>query len=357
MNILDRYVAREFLRIYLLFSLAAPLLFIIGDWTDNLGKFADMNLTLRQVALSYMYEFPKFVLWSLPIAALIGTVFTVSNMGRHSELTAAKAGGVSFYRMLRVLPVMGVLLTGVGFALTEIVPHSMVRRAALLGQGQYMGQTRNDFVYRSDSGDVYTIRRLDAGANQITNISVERAGVGANGEGSVHISARVAMYDTVQGWTLRDGFFRTYDGRDTERTYQFAELRAQGLNVTPDRLLAQPKDEEELTYAEIGELLEVMRRSGGESGRLLVKREQKFAIPFATFIIILFGAPLANSSARSGAAFGVGISLGITILYMMLFKITGAAGMAGTMDPWLAAWLPNLLLVGGAVVLLARVRT
>jgi lipopolysaccharide export system permease protein len=354
MRILDRYVAREFVRIYLLFSLAAPILFIIGDWTDNLGKFADMSLTGRQVALAYMYEFPKFVLWSLPIAALIATVFTVSSMGRHSELTAAKAGGVSFYRILRVMPLMGVLLTLLGFALTEIVPRAMVKRAEVLGQGQFTGSTRNDFVYRAESGDVYTIRRLDAVSNQMTGVSVERHA--RPGEPAFHIFARVADYDSASGWTLRDGWFRTFDGPESESSHRFAELRSQ-LQTEPARLLAQPKDEEELTYAEIGELLEAMRRTGGESGRLLVKREQKLAIPVATFIIILFGAPLANSSARSGPAFGIGISLGITILYMMLFKITGAAGMAGTMDPWLAAWLPNLLLIVGALVLLVRVRT
>jgi lipopolysaccharide export system permease protein len=89
----------------------------------------------------------------------------------------------------------------------------------------------------------------------------------------------------------------------------------------------------------------------------MVERAQKIAIPVATLVIILFGAPLANTSSRGGPAYGIGISLGITVLYMLLFKVTGAAGAAGAMEPMYAAWIPNVLFLIAAGVLLARVRT
>jgi len=53
----------------------------------------------------------------------------------------------------------------------------------------------------------------------------------------------------------------------------------------------------------------------------------------------------------------VGISLAVTILYMMMFKVAGAAGASGSIDPVLGAWLPNLGFSVAAVILLARVRT
>jgi lipopolysaccharide export system permease protein len=116
MRILDRYVLREFVKLFLLFSLAAPLLFILGDWTDNIDTFTAHQIPTAHVALSYVFQMPEFMSWSLPIAALIATVFTVSNMSRYSEMAAAKAGGISFYSALRVLPVLGVVLTLLGWA-------------------------------------------------------------------------------------------------------------------------------------------------------------------------------------------------------------------------------------------------
>jgi lipopolysaccharide export system permease protein len=351
---LDRYVATEFLRIFVLFSLAAPLLFVLGDWTDNLGTFADQGLTLRQVALGYMYQFPLFISWSLPIAALIGTVFTVSNMTRHSEMTAAKAGGISFFRALRVLPVMGVLLTGLGLALGELVPITMARRAVVLGEASALETSRSDFVYRSEHGQTYSIRRLDVAAGHIFGLTVEEPA--ANGDLRRHIFARDAFY-TEGAWTLQNGYVRSYGGEQPGSSYSFIELRTGALRETPDQLLATPREVDELTYAEIGRAIERLERSGTQPLKLRVKQAQKIAIPVAALIIILFGAPLANSSARGGPAYGIGISLAITIVYLMTLRIAAAAGTTGQLPPVAAAWIPNGIFAVGAVILLARVRS
>lgn len=92
-------------------------------------------------------------------------------------------------------------------------------------------------------------------------------------------------------------------------------------------------------------------------GRTYTKMEQRMAIPVASLVIILFGAPLATSSKRGGAAFGIGLSLATTILYLMLFRFSGALGYAGTLDPRLAAWVPNLVFLIAGLVLMKRVRT
>jgi lipopolysaccharide export system permease protein len=353
MSRLDRYVAGEFMRIFLLFSLAAPMLFVLGDWTDNLGTFADQGLTLRQIALSYVYQFPLFISWSLPIAALIGTVFTVGNMTRHSEMAAAKAGGISFYRALRVLPVMGVLLTLLGLGLGELIPVTMTKRAEVLGESEMLESSRSDFVYRGETGNVYSIRRLDVRSGHIFGLTIE--GPGENGTRQ-HTFAREALWADSE-WMLRDGYTRDYSSDAPGRSVHFAEQRTAAISEPPEQLLASPREVDELTYAEIGLAIERMERSGAQPHDLMVKRAQKIAIPVAALIIIMFGAPLANSTGRGGPAYGIGISLGITIFYLLLLKITGAAGATGQLPPLAAAWIPNGLFAGGALVLLARVRT
>ena len=84
----------------------------------------------------------------------------------------------------------------------------------------------------------------------------------------------------------------------------------------------------------------------------------KIAIPATCLIIMLFGAPLATSTQRGGGtAFGVGISLGTTVIFLMLVQLTQAIGSKGLVPPNLAAWIPGLLFGLVGVVLLARVRT
>src|SRR5512141_2933066 len=146
-RILDRYLSREFLRLFVVFVLGAPLLFIIGDLVDHLDKFIDDGRSARVVALNYVYQMPVFILWSFPIAALIATIFTVSNMTRHSEVAAAKAGGVSFRRLTLPLVVLGALLTIAALGLTELVPVTTRMRAEVMGDRGPAQGARPDFVY------------------------------------------------------------------------------------------------------------------------------------------------------------------------------------------------------------------
>lgn len=355
-RIIDRYVTREFMRLFLLFALAAPALFILGDWTDNLDRFTSRQIPPLMVALSYVYQFPLFVLWSFPIAALIATVFAVSNMTRHAEMTAAKAGGISFWRAIAMLPLLGAVLTAGALGLSELVPIALEKRAEVLGEKNRAPGMRSNFVYRTESGDVFSVRQLDAERGRMINLMMEREGDGAEIPG-LHVSAQDAVYDSAQGWSLNNGYYRIFPAEGPERMFAFQQLMIPRLKESPEHLLAEPKEPDEMRYAELARFIEIIERSGGKPLELRVELAQKIAIPAATFIIVLFGAPLANTSARGGPAYGIGISLGITILYLMLFRVSGAFGATGLVPPPVAAWIPNGLFLVAALVLMARVRT
>jgi lipopolysaccharide export system permease protein len=356
MTILDRLVVRDFLRLFALFIMAAPLLFILGDVTENLDRYLGQeNLTVGQVAMGYVYQLPLFVSWGLPVAALIATIFTVNNMTRHSEVAAAKAGGISFFRLFAALPALGIILTLLGLLLVELVPVGNQLRAEAIGERQARFAARSDFVYRDQDGRIFGIRRLDVANGRIHGITMERQGNEPDVP-SVHVYAPTARFEDG-GWILEDGYFRLMAGPDIERAFRFAQMRPRGFVEPPDRLLDQQKDPDMMRYGELGQLIHSLQRSGGNPLELMVERAQKLAIPVAALVIILFGAPLATSGPRGGAAYGVGVSLAVTILYLMLFKVAGAAGNTGTLPPVVAAWLPNVLFALAAVGLLARVRT
>jgi lipopolysaccharide export system permease protein len=354
-RVLDRYITREFMRLFTLFVIAAPMLFILGDLTDNIDKYMDRQLALQSIALGYVYQFPLFMLYSFPIAALIATIFTVGNMTRHSELAAAKAGGVSFYRVLAPLPILGIMLTFAGVVLSEVVPGAERARALVMLDRQEMRGARTDFVFRSTTGYVYGIRFLDVERQRIEGFTAHRQGDEVKNP-TISIVADGANYDRKKGWILRNAYERSLLGPGKETARKF-DVHAAGFYETPQELLAEPKAPEEMRYAELGEFIETMRRSGAQPRKLMVDRAQKIAIPVATLIIILFAAPLANTAQRGGPAYGMGISLGITVLYLMAFRLAAAAGATGALSPDIAAWLPNVVLLIWALGLLVRVRT
>ena len=108
LSTLDRYVLSSWVRIFVLTALGFPVVSILINLTDTLNRLLDRGLTMREIVWSYVYSIPENMFLVMPAAVLFATVFTVGAMGRHSELTAAKAGGQSFHRLM--LPVFAATL-------------------------------------------------------------------------------------------------------------------------------------------------------------------------------------------------------------------------------------------------------
>ena len=351
---LDRMVAATFVRLFTLFVLSVPVMFILSDLSAKRGVYIDRELTNLDIALGYLFMYPMFVLWSFPIAALVGTVFTIHSMTVHREIQAAKAGGISFHRLFVALWPIGMVLTVTAFALGTLVPVTNRRSAEVFGEREVRRDWRNNFVFQTEDGETLSIQQLTVSNSRVDKLLLESE----DEDGSRrHVVARAATWTEEDGWTLDDGYLRLVRPDGQELSFSFERYRRPGLTPTPAHLLQDPRDEEEMSYEELGRQAAAVYRSGGDPNELLVAREQKLAIPAATLVIMLFGAPLATTAKKGGAAFGVGVALGSTLIYILLLRLFGAVGIAGGLPPLWAAWTPNIIFFVAGAVLLMRVRT
>jgi lipopolysaccharide export system permease protein len=109
--------------------------------------------------------------------------------------------------------------------------------------------------------------------------------------------------------------------------------------------------------AELRRYLEGLERTGVRPGMLAVDLPLKYAVPMACLIVALFGAPLAITNPRAGAAFGLAIALGSTLAYLTGTQIMKAIAAKDVIPTIVAAWSMNVIFALLAIVLLARVRT
>jgi lipopolysaccharide export system permease protein len=245
-----------------------------------------------------------------------------------------------------------------GLVLGEIAPVVTTRRLELLGDRAIRSSTtRPNFVYRADGGWVYAIRWLDLPTHRMEDVILEREGTGADYPTIVLAAQRAVYGDTTRQWTMHNGVLRYLAGRADEVAFQFDSLRTRVLRERPVDLLAEPKAPDEMRYAELGRYVEALARSGADARKLRVELALKIAIPFICLLIALFGAPLAISSPRAGAAWGVAVSLGTTFIVLLMFQLSKAVGAGGVLPPTFAAWLPNILVGAAAVYLLRKAQT
>lgn len=357
MKLFDRYLLRQFLGTFVLLVLALPFLFLITDLTENLDDYLRDLLPLRDVATSYLFYMPQLVFYSFPIAALIATVFTIGNMTRHQEITAAKAGGVSFFRLTMPIIVLGMVLSVSAVGISEVVPVANQERAELLGTKKPFDiPIRTNLVYRTETGRTLSANVLNGLTGSMEKVVIE--GGDPNTGLWVQYAAAGAVWKEDEGWTLRTGYARWRDSTGVSSTIEFDWLQTSDLTEKPDQLLTATKTPEEMQYDELQDYIGVVERSGGDPRAAEVNLKQRLSLSMAVFVIVLFGLPLTTSTRRGGGtAFGIGMSLAITMAYLMLFKVGEAMGESGALTPLVAAWTPNFLFLGAAFLFLSRVRT
>jgi len=360
---LDRYLLREWLRVFLITLIGFPILTIVIDLTDKLDTYMARGIKPAAVALSYVFDLPEKMFLVLPVSVLFATVFTVGSLGRHSELTAAKASGISFHRLVR--PLFGAAGAAflAGLLLGEIAPVATSRRLEMLGEKAIRStSSRYNFVYRADGGWVYAIRALELRTREATDLMLEREGSGTAYPTIVLAAQRAIYRDSATPrprWTLLRGTLRYMAGNEPggERAFEFDSLLTRTMTERPVDLLAEPKAPDEMRYGELRGYIDALTRSGSNAKKLQVELALKIAIPFICLLIALFGAPLAISSPKSGAAWGVAASLATTFIVLLMFQLAKAVGAGGVLPPALAAWTPNILVGVAAVYLLRKAPT
>jgi len=358
LTLLDRYVLRTWTRIFVLTALGFPLVSILIKATDNTRALLSRGLTVPEILVSFGYLIPEQVAEVMPAAVFFATVFTLGAMSRHSEVIAALAGGWSFHRLARPIFLAAAVAAVFAFVIGETSVETTARSLELQKSRAVRPTAfRYNFVFRADGNWVYTIRTLDVAHRTLRDPVFLREGNGP-AYPDLAVSADSATYDTTAArWRLWGGTSRIVFGGLSQPVFEAEEIRLGALTQTPAELLAASKSPAEMRYAELGQYIEALRRSGNDVNKLAVERALKIAIPVTCLIIALFGAPLSLSSPRAGPAFGIAISLATTVIFLLVINLAKAVGAGGVVSPGLAAWLPNAVFLTGALILLRRVRT
>lgn len=358
LRLLDRYLLGAFLRIFALTALSAPLLFVLADITQRLEGDLARGVTPGEMLLWYSGQFPIYLTWAFPIAALVATMFTLQPLARHGEVHAVLASGIRVHRLYAPLLIGGVIASLLGLVLLEATSRFERARPAGAWEMKNGRAERVAFAYLTDAGELLSVQRLEAGAPGRMYGLVLRS-ESENRLGTVqYIVAKEARWSEGSGWVLRDGQIWSIPFEGAPLLTAFERLARPSLTERPTDLLeALDVDLAGMTFRELGRLADRMERSGASTAHPRTEQWKRITIPLSTLAIILFAAPLATIAGRGEGQLGIALSLVLTIFYLALLRTAEGLGSAGLLDPGIAASLPALLFGAGGVFLLRRAST
>jgi len=344
MTLLDRYLVRKFI-INLMFSIGAfVIIFLVVDLIENLDKFIDRDARVYQVVVYYLYYIPYIINLTLPVCMLLACLFSLGSMSQHNEIVAQKSAGISLYRIFAPLFVLALVISVLtGFFSEFVVPWTNQARLDLyrydIQKNPRSSGTRRNNIYLQDTPDrKIAISFFDGNKNEAKKVSLQIF----DGRKLIRRLDADRMRWINDQWVLIDVTERTFVD-STVIVNKFPELVQADLNFKPSNLLELQKQPEEMSFLELRKFIDEMTQIGAEVRKWVVELYMKISYPFANFIIILFGAPIAARKRRSGTAVGIGISLLVCFIYFLFIRMGQVFGHQGSLEPWLAAWLGNII--------------
>jgi LPS export ABC transporter permease LptF/LPS export ABC transporter permease LptG len=356
MRILDRYIVREIFRHAFLGLIVFTFVLFVPQLVRLMELLVRHSGSGAQIAKLFLYIFPGVLIFTLPMAVLVGVLLGLGRMSADSEIIALTALGVSRQRMLvpvAVLALTGALATG---ALTLWIGPSTFRslrsiEAELLAsQASFQVQPRV-FDERFPKMVLY-LNDISASGTQWHGVFLAEVGEESGSRLTLAENAIVIAEPSqgklelhLQGGTTHEV---TRSDPDHYSLTDFGQsdmpIEVSGLVPTQQRILSNPE-------RRTGELLHAAGREWREAR---VELHRRLAFPFACFVFALVAVPLGSQPRRGGRAAGTLISVLLIGLYYSLF-ITGAKfAREGTLSPFLGIWLANLALTVLGLVLLPR---
>src|SRR5688572_25601146 len=251
MRLLDRYLLGSWIKIFLLTAVGFPLVDVLLKATERVGRLLERSLSPGTIALSYLYTLPESMSQMIPAATLFATVFTLGPFSRNSELTAAKAGGISFHRLIVPLIIAAIGASVLSFYVGEFSTQASQRALELQKERRASSITvRYNFVYRGDRNWVYAVRLLDVKQARMENVVFERQGTGRDYPTVSVVADSVIYNDTLAGrWRFKNGSTHIMgDSSEVLATFRFASAYVKTLTQRPRELLVEPTDPSEMDY-------------------------------------------------------------------------------------------------------------
>lgn len=354
---IQRRYLKEFTKLLFLLSLGLSLIFSILELLEKLDEFLPNKPSLDSLLLFTFFNFPKYLLYLLPAALLICSLFIFSQASRNRELTAIKAIGGKLKTILYPFITLGIFVSFFAFIIGEIIVPNFSKRSNKLRYTLKKDQHKIAFHkgtiwLRGEDKSLIRIKLYIPEKNFAQGVSI----FVLNEDTLIkRIEAREARWKGVQNtegsWLLRN--VTIYDIQN-DKVHKISDMEYPHLG-SPDLFAEGIKKPEEMGIFELYDYIERLKKSGFRNTKLSVDFNSKISYPFINLFMVLLGIALSLRSNFGGGLFAAGLGLLISSLYWVIYTMTLSMGYAGIVPPIIAAWFMPVVFGGISLYLFKKI--
>lgn len=405
MKLLDRYILKEVLSYFAISLLSFTAILLTVRLIQLTSLIVNKGLVFSQIATIFIAVIPTFLEIAIPMSALLGVMLAFARLSGDSEIVVMRASGISLISLSKAVFVFGIIISIIGLFISiylspwgnkklALVLYEIARSKSTAGLDEAMFNKLGKLTVYSENinhttGDLKKVIIQDDRTEQkrfvissigqiISDDKNQRIIIKLN-DGDIHEKDKknyaITHFDTNRIVINADQIYdpdAKIQGRESKKM-SLEELEMQKeqyrksfdifkktLNIkntdikneTMIPLLSTVEDtEEEISFKE---LIKRIARLDLEIGK-------RFSMPLACLILSLIAMPLGIQPPRAQKAWGAGLSsiigIFVFITYFGFLSIGMAIAEKGSINPYLALWIPNIVMGILTAVLLGKMNS
>lgn len=351
MKTYERYLAREIYATTALVLIAFLMLFAFFDLIGEIQNLGRGGYQLYHAALYVLLTLPGRVYELLPIAVLIGTLYALTLLARHSEITVLRASGLSTVDLLRTLGKLGVVFVVATLLVGEYVAPPAERAAQQLRLRAMSSMVAQEFrtgLWIKDELSFLNVRNVEPDAtlrdmrvyefdDQYRLHSITEAGRG--------------NYLAPDLWHLTAVVRTVFDGTHA-RVERLPDMPWKS-SLTPDLLSVMLVVPEKMSLINLYLYVQHLAENQQKTDRYEIAIWKKLTYPFSALVMMILALPFGYLQSRLGTTsvkVFTGIMLGIG--FHLLNGLFSSLGVINSWTPFWSAITPSAMFLAGATGML-----
>ena len=350
-NIIDRYILRELIKIFLITVGALTTVLYLDKFLFIAENIVNRGVSILEVFLIMIYISPSYLALTVPISVLVASVATFNQFSASNEWVAMKSCHLSFMQTMRPVLIFSIF--------TYIVAVIIMVYALPWGNYAYKQKTYEIIKNRADINikpnilnydfkDLVILAKKREKKFQFRDILL--ADTTQSKSPKIITANQAIILPNIESLKIRleltSGTIHELGDKLSE--YQTINFDTYELNLSlPDT--AQLEKEALVGHRELSinlllKQIKDFENKGLPTFAAKVELSKKFAIPFTCLLFGLLGAPLGIHSSRGGKSGSFATSIMVILLYYMGLIFAQNMGKSGQVEPYSSIWVPNIII-------------
>lgn len=350
LQVFERYLARE---IYVATALVLTAFLALFSFFDLVHELADLGKGGYQFhhALGYvLLTLPGRAYELFPVAVLIGTLYALTLLARHSEITVLRASGLSTGRMLVALGKIGAVFVALTFLIGEFAAppaERVAQQLRLRAMSSVVGQEFRSGLWVKDEHAFVNVSEVLPDA---TMQGVRIYEFDAQHQLLSISEAASGTYVAPDHWLLGDVVRTIFDG-DRTRVDRIDQLKWRSA-LTPDILTVMLVAPARMSLVNLYLYINHLSENQQKTHRYEIAMWKKLIYPAAALVMMALALPFGYVHDRMGNVslkVFLGVMLGVT--FHLLNGLFSSLGVINSWPPLFAALTPSLLFLLAAAAM------